>query len=341
MALIEGLWLCDAGRQVCFIDAAQNLGGSWKVASCLGYDNIETGVHLIENRPNVNRWMRSVLQGRVLSQETMQNTGLWRGHHIPIAATRVLLHSLVAGKAVLRRRFDTASRVGLSARRAAQNLNTEFLYPTGGFSSLVAALTAQLRQKGAKFCMGSQVESVTPRATSIMLHGAGWNMEAARLLMSSRAHAHINANDAPEVAVSSTTINSIAVLIDGQARFDGYVEIFTDPLIKRCRNIGIFACPKVDPTQTILSVQLRKPMNLLKNCGTQVCYSLSVLGLLEQSARCLDEQPMPVVLHTMSARSAQQINQRFSPVLQVLESTDFADCLETRLQNYLRASPSE
>ncbi|MCK5831589.1 MAG: hypothetical protein KAH20_14945 [Methylococcales bacterium] len=331
LALIEGLRLSEAGRQVTFIDSSEVIGGSWRSLSCFGFENIEVGVHLIENRFLVNQWMQDQLGTQFLDQGNQMDFGLVKGKHLSISTTRILLHSLVTGKALLCGRFGAASRTFLSACRAVTQFNTPFLYPNGGFSLLIQVLVEQLKSHNAAFVFGTNIRLLSPKSNNILLILDRGELEAKQVVMFSRAHAPIdsllNFNDYIEVGQN----HSIVLLLLGSAiTFNGYVEILGDRLLKKVRNIGLFTRPIPKNGHSLICVQTRQNNGF--NQDKIIHKKLIDIGLLDSKTLLLDSFRDTFTLKTLSQSAARMINNRFDPKIVVHESTDFADCIETKLK---------
>src|SRR5689334_9279330 len=98
--LLEGLALAERGRRVIFVDRASEIGGCWRTPSLLGHSNVEVGVHLIENRPNLNAVMESLLGSQGLTRHP-PDFALVVGRRFPLRPARVVLYGLVGGKALI------------------------------------------------------------------------------------------------------------------------------------------------------------------------------------------------------------------------------------------------
>jgi protoporphyrinogen oxidase len=334
LALIEGLHLSEAGRHVTFIDSSEVVGGSWRSVSCLGFENIEVGVHLIENRFRVNQWMRDQLGAQFLDQRKQSDFGLVKGKHFSISATRILLHSLVTGKALLHGRLGAASRTFLSTCRAVSQFYAPFLYPNGGFSLLIQVLVKQLKRHNAKFVFGTNIQLLSPKSNNILLISDHGELEAEQVVMFSRAHAPIDSlpdlNDYIEIGQS----HSMVLLLSGPAiTFNGYVEILGDSLLKRVRNIGLFTRPIPRGGDSLICVQTRQDNG--ENHDKVIHKRLIDIGLLDSKTLLLDSFRDTFTLKTLTRTGARIINNRLSPKIVVHESTDFADCFDTHLKERL------
>lgn len=331
LALIKGLYLSQAGRQVTFIDSSGVVGGSWKSLSCLGFENVEVGVHLIENRFRVNKWLRDQLGNQILDQGTQTDFGLVNGKRISISATRVLLHSLVTGKAILQGRLGTASRTFVSTSRAVSQFHAPFLYPESGFSLLIQTLVTQLQDYNVNFIFGVKVALASPRADGLLITLDCGEIKANQIEMFSRAHTPIEGMLELKEQIKTAQIYSLILLLSGPAiTFNGYVEIIGDNLIKRIRNVGLFARPMPSGGKSLICVQLRQATNL--NQDAAVFKRLLDIGLINHKVRLLDSFRDTVMLKTLTQAGAHLINNCFSPKINIHESTDFADCLDTQLK---------
>ncbi len=333
LALIEGLHLAQHGRQVTFIDSGEIIGGSWKSLSCLGYDNVEVGVHLIENRYHVNRWMRDILGSRISDQGRQVDFGLVNGRHLSIAFTRVLLHSLVTGKAMLHGRFGASRRSFVSARRAVSQFNSPFLYPDGGFSLLLQTLEKQLQSHDAKFIFGTNVTLLSSRVDGLLINTDRGEIAADKVVMFSRAHAAID--DMPDLLgyIKSSQNHSFVLLLSESAiTFKGYIEIIGDRTLKRVRNVGLFARPLPGEGNSLICVQIKHAIGSDQAIAASIHKRLVDIGLLNAKTRLSGFFRDTVTLKTLTQTGARAINNRFAKKIVVHESTDFADCLETRLK---------
>ena len=331
LALIEGLRLAEAGRKVTFLDRGDQIGGSWTSPDILGFGGVEVGVHLIENRARVNDWMEQTIGFKNLITGNGLDFGVIKGKRLSITTTRIVLHSLVALNALRRGHWGSARRISLSAARAILQYRRDVLYPKGGMRQLLGSLVNALEMQGAEIHLNTPVERVSSMADGVTLHGDGWQAQAEKLVMFSRAHAPIEGMADWEAGIRAGDCHSLILHLGGaHPAFDGYVEIIGDALLKRVRNVGHFARPMPQGDESLICAQLRAPMN--NESGAEVLARLAALNLVPEHTHIIARHEDVVPLATLTPRAQRAINRRFNPRIEVLESTDFADCLETRLR---------
>src|SRR6266568_6861785 len=106
LMLMRAARLAALGERVLLCDRTQTLGGAWVTRSIMGMHNVEVGVHFLENRPTLTNALIEDLGLEVEAAGPDQCFGLYRGHRVGIPLTRVMLHSVVAAKAAVRRQPD-------------------------------------------------------------------------------------------------------------------------------------------------------------------------------------------------------------------------------------------
>lgn len=335
LALFEGLRLARQGARVVFIDRAASIGGSWRTPTVFGFRNVEVGVHLIEARPKVNAWLRQITNGQITKSGSAIDFGLVGQRRIPMNMTRVILHGLVSAKAALRGNWDNAQRTVLSAVRSARNLCTPMYYPDAGFSSVVHALRKDLETLGAQFFFDTSVERLCVTGNGVDVQTDRQTLKSASVLMSSRAHAQIEGFSDLRTLVRRDSTYSYVLHLSGPApRFDGYVEIIGDRSIKRVRNIGGFVRPAPPTGEALICVQTRKELELPEQeRAAMLVARLAERELLDRRTRAVAQHCDIIQLATLTNAAVRQIESTYAPRIRVLRSTDFADCLETRLGN--------
>lgn len=328
LTLIEGARLAKMGRRVIFIDKAGAIGGAWRSRDVLGFDNVEVGVHLIENRHRVRDW----LAGLPIELAPQHGFGLFGPVRIPLPLTRLVFHTMVAAKAAARRDWDSWARIALSARRALLNLPTPLLYPASGFSSLIACLQDDLIRRSAQFAFGTAVTDLRDTGKAVEVATDRFSLTVSKVVMSSRAHADIAGVSPAQAARRARTCSYVLHLAQAEPAFSGYVEVIGNRSIRRLRDIGPFARPRPEPGQALICVQSRDEMaGQDSEIGAVLIARLTALGLLRPGARLAGLHRELVPLTTLGQADLRRVNGTYGDRISVLPSTDFADCLESRL----------
>jgi phytoene dehydrogenase-like protein len=158
LMLIRAAMLARKGDRVVLLERASLPGGSWRTIEVLGFQNVEVGVHLLENRPNLYGFLAEELQVELRSVPSKENFGIFFGRRIGFALTRVLLHSLVTVKAFGTGRWDKAARIFTSARRGVTYFGTPFCYPSQGCSRMISALISRIESAGGKIFLNTSLK---------------------------------------------------------------------------------------------------------------------------------------------------------------------------------------
>jgi phytoene dehydrogenase-like protein len=79
LMLIRAAMLARKGDRVVLLERASLPGGSWRTIEVLGFQNVEVGVHLLENRPNLYGFLAEELQVELRSVPSKENFGIFFG----------------------------------------------------------------------------------------------------------------------------------------------------------------------------------------------------------------------------------------------------------------------
>lgn len=325
--LFEGLALAQAGAQVVFVDRATDLGGSWRTPNVMGFAKVEVGVHLIENRPHLNRLFQALMGKDALSIGT-PDFAVLLGRRVPMRIARVLLYALVAAKNALKLNRERVWHSLRNAGSALRHVSLPLIYPQAGIAGFLECLEERLLEEGADFRMGQELRSVeiAPTGVTAILDGA--QITVKRLVMSSRAHSPIKGNEALWRGVNPVQVCSVVLHLKSPAlSFSGYVEIIGDSVLKRVRDVAPFVDPRLPPGEALITVQLRHdPGDLADGPLVEVVFrKLIALKLLEPHVQCLALHRDFVPLGTLSSQALSEIERRFPEQVTVLRTVDLGD----------------
>jgi len=325
--LFEGLAIAEAGKKVIFVDQAAELGGAWRTPTVFGYRNVETGVHIIENRRHLLRLLETLLGPGALIKDPL-DFGLVLKRRIPMRVARVLLYALAASKALLRIDLDRSIHGAKNTMSAIGSLTVPLVYPVNGFAGVLAALHERLCRVGAEFRFGTQIKSIRIDHDRVTAGTNFGDLFSSNLVMSSRAHAPIEGLEHLWRMTQSKTVPSVVLHLGaGRVRFDGYVEIFADPFVKRVRNITRFVSPAPAQGTALVTVQLRGP-----HTGTdditlagEIIERLQKLGLLAGGVTAAEVARKDVSVTTSSRSALAQIGRTFPDRVTLLNTVDLSD----------------
>lgn len=144
--------------------------------------------------------------------------------------------------------------------------------------------------------------------------------------MSSRAHAPIAGLESLWAGCERVTTYSYMLHVAGPpVRFEGYVEIIGDELIKRARNVTGFARPRPPPGEALLTVQLRRPPEEPERVGTAICRRMAKLDLLDPAAGLLGIAADRVDLVTLGNAALTRIATAHPGQVTTLRTVDLGD----------------
>lgn len=315
--LFRGLRLAEAGRRVLFVDAGDRIGGGWRTTEAFGVTGVETGVHLFENRPGSNRALRSLFGPQELTVD--HGHGQLGRTRMPLRHARSLLYAGLVARALRR---GSAERARHSLHQLGATLRCRklpLLYPKAGVAEMFARLEARLLARGARFMFGTRVTSIDVRPQGVALHlEDGGVLDAETLVVSSRAHAPVTGREAMWQSLEPKTVTNLILAVpDDGLRFQGYVEIFANPVLKRVRRFaGV-----LPPDRSILTVQSRSS----DPSAASIMAELARLGLVRPGLPADDAQIERVSFSTLASRSAQELARSSGGRLQFLRTVDFSD----------------
>ena len=187
--LLEGVALAQQGASICFIDRDDQLGGSWKCPKVLGFESVEVGVHLIENRKNLDQLFRGFMEAEALDVRT-PDFGQIGGVRLPMPLARILLYAGVAGRHATSMRWEQVAHSVKNACHAALNVGRPLIYPREGIAAVLDLLETRLVGRGAKILLGREIIGIDLSADGVAARTVVGEVRSDRLVMSSRAHAH-------------------------------------------------------------------------------------------------------------------------------------------------------
>jgi hypothetical protein len=325
--LFEGLALAEAGQRVVFVDRGSEIGGSWHTPAVLGHSNVEVGVHLIENRPHLNAVIENLL-GPSNVTLSPPDFGLIFGRRVPLTHARTLLYALVGGKALINGAGERATRAIRNSVAALVYSRVPLAYPTDGFVAVLNALRERLLAANAEFRFKTVVHCVAVTKENVVAHTDAQRLSAARLVMSSRAHAPIEGLEAMWENATREVVNTLVMKLAGaEPRFESYVEIFGDGLLRRVRNVSRITVPPPPPGTAIISVQLRRRPQELSDTAlaTEVVARMRRLSLVPANVEILAVELDQIPLTTLSRKTTVRIARLFPQSVTVLQTVDLSD----------------
>ena len=322
--------LAANGVRVAVLDRADTAGGSWRALEVMGFRNVEVGVHLLENRPTLYKFLSDELQIELRTGSPSENFGIFFGHRIGFALTRVLLHSLVAGKAFGTGRWDKAARIFTTAQRATRYSGSPFCYPSEGCSRITSALLSKIETSGGKIVFNTQLKkiSVNTAANEVICETSGGAIHTRKIILGSRAHAPVDANGSRvPLEIDTTFCRSIVMHITGHKATDfRYVEVIGDMLVQRVRDVGVFAHPRPSNGEHLICVQLRNAQRLSDKYLAKILTDrLVYLRLFLPGATAINIYTDDYILETATNRSLNRLVEICGPCVEAVKTTDFAD----------------
>lgn len=325
--LFEGLALAETGARVLFVDRALDIGGSWRTPEVLGFRNVEVGVHLIENRPQLNRLFHVLLGAEGLTIDT-PDFAVIRGKRVSMRIARIGLYTLVTVKNLLKLKWERSCHSLTNAAAATRYVHVPLIYPKAGIGCVLKCLQAQLQATGATFQMGQELLSIEVTSDGIKGRLADRSISANHLIMSSRAHCPITGHEPRWQDVNSVRVCSVVLhLKTPPLSFTGYAEIIGDPVLKRVRDVAPFVSPEVAPGEALITVQLRHDPGDLADAPLvdMILSKLQDLNLLEDSASCVALHRDFVRLGTLPNQVLSEIEAEYCDQITVLRTVDLGD----------------
>ncbi len=321
--LLEGMIRAHAGQKVIFIDQASGLGGSWKCPDILGHKGVEVGVHLIENRPHLNRVFEALIPPPDRNDGAL-DFGLWNGRRIPMNYARIALYGGIAGRNLFKGKLDRVWHSMKNAGEAMRYRNLSFIYPKRGMAHVLTMMQTRLMALGADFHFKHRVTEIDVTGEKVEVLTDQGRISVDHLVMSSRAHAPIIGFEPVWTRANRTSITSVALKVTGPAPlFDGYVEIINDPVLKRVRNLTGFAEPACSTETALIVVQLRRTID--ETPPKDILEYLTTLGLLERETAILEHFVDEVQLDTLRDSDLDGIETAFPKNISVLRTVDLGD----------------
>lgn len=329
LVLMRAIAHARQGRRVLLCDRQEVVGGAWAVANVLGFENVETGVHLFENRPAMRRTL-----GQLLGDDLQRDrcATLVSGAMLPMSIARGAFHAAVGVNAFRRGLSDRGRRALGSAWRATRHLAEDFYYPSGGAAQITTALAAQFRGLGGEIRLGLELLEAELAAGGVVCRTRHDKFAAKRLLVSSRACPDLRLSGTlmrPETECSQVH-NAVLHLRASSGLSRAYVEILGDKDLKRVRDVGRLAQPRTGHGEILMCVQYRDPGRAEgASIGAYLAEQLARLKLIGGGVSVVGAVAKSTDIVTVTDRGLLCAAQAAGPALEVLRTTDFAEGLVT------------
>ena len=247
------------GRSVLILDRSRIPGGAWNSPPFLGYESVESGVHLIENRRSVYDFLQRF--GIELTGNDRHAAGAIGSLAIPLGSARALSFWGVLGKSFIRGDFGNAWKSLPRAIRSSIAFSAGFRYPVGGTNGMVTSILERLREHPVDIRLDCEIDHVrldSDRPEGICLSSRG-DVRFRHLLFSSRAHCMIRRGETALVpkCVSRRIVNLLIRLKTGTIRPISYLEIISDRQLRRARDVTDFVRPSMPSGERMLCLELR------------------------------------------------------------------------------------
>ncbi len=285
---------------------------------------VETGVHLVENRRASNKALTELVGSSHLIYGSL-GFGLVAGKRIPLLASRILLHLGLAVKAAVRLDVEAIAHASRNVSTLLE-LRTPFVYPAGGFSTVLRELQCRLLSLRARFMMRREAVKIELTSAGVQVREPAKMHLCERVVISSRGHAPVAGMHEQFTEIREATLSSfVFVLPKGTLKFRGYVEIFQSPVLKRIRELGSLGLHS--PQGEIIVAQSRKvPGDDDGSADLENLLSESKrLRLIEREARVVMFHREVVRVATLSRRSLKKIQEATDGRIISLQTVDFSD----------------
>jgi hypothetical protein len=329
LVLCHALTVRRSGRSVRILDAAESPGGAWRTIEAFGFRNVEAAVHLIENRPTVYHALEKF---GVPLEQSSQSVGLSIGQRlVPLGWSRLLAFAGVGTKALLRRDTGRAQTAFAGLRRALRDRRTPFLYPARGASAITNQLLRALHDLGVEPEFGVTANHAEFSASAP--HGLTTSIGTlpfSTLAISSRAHcALIRDGKLVELSAARTSLQCLALLVEGPAPRFEYVEFLVDYALRRARNLSCMVEPSPPSGLYVLSVQLVRPVSsapeTVQRAAEIALARLCRAGVMDQTTRICEIHNQVFEISTIPDRVMQRLNVEQSEWIRAHRTTDFAE----------------
>lgn len=246
-------------RSVLVLDRSKIPGGAWNSPPLFGFDSVESGVHLIENRRSVYDFLQRF--GVELSENDPHAAGAIGPLRIPLGLARALSFWGVFGKSVIGRDFGNAWKSLPRAVRSSMAFTAGFRYPVGGSNEMVARIIDRLRHHPVQIQLDCEIGHVRldpDRAEGICLTSRG-NVRFKHLVFSSRAHCMMRIGETELVPkCARRQIVNLLIRLKGAGGVPiSYLEIISDPQLRRARDVTEFVRPLMATGERMLCIELR------------------------------------------------------------------------------------
>jgi hypothetical protein len=325
LVLLRAVRLTEFGYRVVLCDRASVFGGAWAAPDLLGFKNVEPGVHIIENRPSLERSLRTDFGIRMKRDLSV---GLLGRTPLPMSIARVLFHGAIGAKALVRRRHDKARRSLQSAWRAASCVTAPFYYPKDGASEMIHALSSRFLENKGVIKLRTSVLRVVVTDSGVTSDTCTASLKSKKVLISSRAFASVFIRGTlQEVEIEKETLcNAVLHLATPKTTQYAYVEMFGDANLKRVRNLGSFVQPPPAAGEALLCVQYRSgaPNDGIE-LGRYLLRHLIRLRIVHPSSDVIALHRNEIEVSTITDRALLRLSRESGGRIEPILSTDFAE----------------
>lgn len=319
------------------IDRNTVCGGAWQAISAFGYENIEPAVHLLENRSSAYRGLQQAAE--VELKQERGGIGRIGPLRLPLGMVRPICFAGTTIRSVLRRDLDRAMFHARAFTRSTANISTSFRYPMDGAGGMIGRMKSLARDHGVSIMLDTQVECAditSDHGKANICRTSRGPHEFDHIGISSRAHCPIGFDGRPvEFSTSTYDTWSLLLHLKGQACFrHNYMEVVADKVIRRVRNVGTFARPRLQPDHHVICVQLREPPSGdFSELGCRIADRLVRMRLMQKNLRCIDARSEPYRYATIPDRELKLMSQKLAPHVIAVKTTDLSEELANHLKN--------
>ena len=341
MCMIAALAERAAGKRVVVVDAADSVGGTWKVTELLGYSNVELGCHELDAIKPVYELLEdlgvplTVMQPQpvFVSVEPSYFPRQLVFHHRWVRE----LHDVIAGKSnydlywvdkhSVKSRMRAVMRAGRQASRALRGISHPAKYPPNGAMDIVGRLDELARDAGVEVRCSTWLSDIAlDRESNLVrfkLNGVEATASKMHLTSSTNAGSIQDGNATIDLQPNQTCWQTLYLSLLDCPKPPFTYTVFTNPkLLQRASDLSRYAVPsEVRENARLIAVTIDESAPETEETAVESLRQLKAMKLINPEARMEAFTYLPYCFTRVDEWHRRQIADQLEPLVSLHETS--------------------
>ncbi len=335
MMMIKALSLANEGKSVLLLEKKGHIGGAWHTKPLFGYEDVELGFHIIENRKSVYDFLENKCNIE-LSCEASSSYAVYKKLPIKFSYSLSQFYSYLRRfiKSFFKGDWKSISFNYDKVNMAAKSLSQSYKYPKDGSRGLCNSLYGMLKENNIPVLLGHNVEQlmVSKKENKVYCQTSQGTLEFDKVIFGSRASSEIKM-DGNNYFFNKQNRESLGLVLNIKGRkLKNFtcVRMWKDEIMIRVRDVGCFSTPILRDNELLICVQVRK---LVKGSVfmDKVLDKLKYYGLIELDSMLLGYSVETYQSESIPDWEVDTLNKALMPSIYCMKTTDLGHELNSIL----------